>query len=62
MCGITGWISYDRDLRNETVTVDAMTETMACRGPTPAAPGSRAPRPSATAGSRSSICPADVSP
>ncbi|MYV44195.1 asparagine synthase (glutamine-hydrolyzing) [Streptomyces sp. SID2888] len=33
MCGITGWISYDRDLRNETATVDAMTETMACRGP-----------------------------
>ncbi|MGW3495349.1 asparagine synthase (glutamine-hydrolyzing) [Streptomyces sp. NPDC001020] len=33
MCGITGWVSYDRDLRAETATVDAMTETMACRGP-----------------------------
>jgi asparagine synthase (glutamine-hydrolysing) len=33
MCGITGWISYDRDLRTEAATLDAMTETMACRGP-----------------------------
>ncbi len=33
MCGITGWISYDRDLRNEIAALDAMTETMACRGP-----------------------------
>src|SRR5262245_43219945 len=33
MCGITGWISYDRDLRREQEIVDAMTETMACRGP-----------------------------
>ncbi|MFJ4467134.1 asparagine synthase (glutamine-hydrolyzing) [Streptomyces sp. NPDC089424] len=33
MCGITGWISYQRDLRREHTTVDAMTETMACRGP-----------------------------
>jgi asparagine synthase (glutamine-hydrolysing) len=33
MCGITGWISFQRDLRNEQATVDAMTETMACRGP-----------------------------
>ncbi|MEV5987775.1 asparagine synthase (glutamine-hydrolyzing) [Streptomyces sp. NPDC052051] len=33
MCGITGWVSYDRDLRTETATVDVMTETMACRGP-----------------------------
>jgi asparagine synthase (glutamine-hydrolysing) len=33
MCGITGWVSYDRDLRGERGTVDAMTETMACRGP-----------------------------
>ncbi|MEJ8651878.1 asparagine synthase (glutamine-hydrolyzing) [Streptomyces sp. MS1.AVA.3] len=33
MCGITGWISFDRDLRSEQETVDAMTETMACRGP-----------------------------
>jgi asparagine synthase (glutamine-hydrolysing) len=33
MCGITGWISFDRDLTRERVVVDAMTETMACRGP-----------------------------
>ncbi|MDX6331365.1 MAG: hypothetical protein QOI83_3748 [Streptomycetaceae bacterium] len=33
MCGIAGWISFQRDLRNEQDTVDAMTETMACRGP-----------------------------
>jgi asparagine synthase (glutamine-hydrolysing) len=33
MCGITGWVSFGRDLRAERETVDAMTETMACRGP-----------------------------
>jgi asparagine synthase (glutamine-hydrolysing) len=33
MCGITGWVSFERDLRREQGTVDAMTETMACRGP-----------------------------
>ncbi|MCD9880754.1 asparagine synthase (glutamine-hydrolyzing) [Streptomyces guryensis] len=33
MCGITGWISFDRDLRTEAAVLDAMTETMACRGP-----------------------------
>ena len=33
MCGIAGWVSYDRDLRTETATLDAMTRTMACRGP-----------------------------
>src|SRR3954462_10703450 len=33
MCGITGWVSFRRDLRAEQATVDAMTETMACRGP-----------------------------
>lgn len=33
MCGITGWISYDKDLTTERGTLDAMTETMACRGP-----------------------------
>ncbi|WP_335937981.1 asparagine synthase (glutamine-hydrolyzing) [Streptomyces sp. PTD5-9] len=35
MCGITGWVSFDRDLRaaDEVATLDAMTETMACRGP-----------------------------
>jgi asparagine synthase (glutamine-hydrolysing) len=33
MCGITGWVSFERDLRREQMIVDAMTETMACRGP-----------------------------
>jgi asparagine synthase (glutamine-hydrolysing) len=36
MCGITGWVSFGRDLRADQATqavVDAMTETMACRGP-----------------------------
>ncbi|WP_405623007.1 asparagine synthase (glutamine-hydrolyzing) [Streptomyces sp. NBC_00076] len=33
MCGITGWVSFDRDLRAESDTLHAMTETMACRGP-----------------------------
>jgi asparagine synthase (glutamine-hydrolysing) len=33
MCGITGWVSFGRDLRSEQATVDAMTETMSCRGP-----------------------------
>ncbi|RAJ57472.1 asparagine synthase (glutamine-hydrolysing) [Streptomyces sp. Amel2xB2] len=33
MCGIAGWVSFDRDLTRERETVEAMTETMACRGP-----------------------------
>ncbi|MFD4854990.1 asparagine synthase (glutamine-hydrolyzing) [Streptomyces atratus] len=35
MCGITGWVSFDRDLRTaeDVATLDAMTETMSCRGP-----------------------------
>ncbi|MFF4602209.1 asparagine synthase (glutamine-hydrolyzing) [Streptomyces sp. NPDC001339] len=33
MCGITGWISYDNDLTTQRPTLDAMTGTMACRGP-----------------------------
>ncbi|MFF2898266.1 asparagine synthase (glutamine-hydrolyzing) [Streptomyces sp. NPDC057966] len=35
MCGITGWVSFDHDLRaaEAAATLDAMTETMACRGP-----------------------------
>jgi asparagine synthase (glutamine-hydrolysing) len=33
MCGITGWVAFDRDLTREQATLDAMTETMACRGP-----------------------------
>lgn len=34
MCGITGCVSFDCDLRREQETFDRMTETMACRGPT----------------------------
>jgi asparagine synthase (glutamine-hydrolysing) len=33
MCGITGWVSFDRDLTRERDTLEAMTQTMACRGP-----------------------------
>ena len=33
MCGITGWISYQRDLGTQRDVVDAMTATMSCRGP-----------------------------
>ncbi|WP_447041706.1 asparagine synthase (glutamine-hydrolyzing) [Streptomyces sp. DSM 118878] len=33
MCGMTGWVAYDRDLTRERETLEAMTRTMACRGP-----------------------------
>ncbi|HZC26637.1 MAG TPA: asparagine synthetase B, partial [Actinopolymorphaceae bacterium] len=33
MCGITGWVDFERDLRGEHEITAAMTETMACRGP-----------------------------
>ncbi|MFI8931135.1 asparagine synthase (glutamine-hydrolyzing) [Streptomyces sp. NPDC053474] len=33
MCGITGWLDYERDLATASTTVRAMTRTMACRGP-----------------------------
>ncbi|WP_327371236.1 asparagine synthase (glutamine-hydrolyzing) [Streptomyces sp. NBC_01217] len=35
MCGIVGWVSFDSDLwaTEAVTTLDAMTETMACRGP-----------------------------
>jgi asparagine synthase (glutamine-hydrolysing) len=33
MCGITGWAAFGRDLRTQRSTLDAMTETMGCRGP-----------------------------
>lgn len=62
MCGITGWVSFDRDLRAEAETLDAMTETMSCRGPDDRGTWTEDPRPSGTAGSRSSTCPADASP
>src|SRR5215475_13750909 len=33
MCGITGWVAFDRDLTRERALIDAMTQTMSCRGP-----------------------------
>jgi asparagine synthase (glutamine-hydrolysing) len=33
MCGITGWVAYQHDLTQQQATIDAMTETMSCRGP-----------------------------
>lgn len=33
MCGIAGWVDFDRDLTREAGTAQAMTRTMACRGP-----------------------------
>lgn len=33
MCGITGWVAFDRDLRTEGATIEAMTETLRRRGP-----------------------------
>ncbi|WP_241684542.1 asparagine synthetase B [Actinomadura sp. J1-007] len=33
MCGIVGWVDYDRDLTRERATAREMTRTMALRGP-----------------------------
>ncbi len=33
MCGIAGWVDYRRDLTFERPILQAMTDTMACRGP-----------------------------
>ncbi|MEU6176538.1 asparagine synthase (glutamine-hydrolyzing) [Streptomyces coeruleorubidus] len=33
MCGITGWVAFERDLGAQQPAVEAMTQTMACRGP-----------------------------
>ncbi|MEV8057740.1 asparagine synthase (glutamine-hydrolyzing) [Streptomyces antimycoticus] len=33
MCGVTGWIDFSRDLSQESGTLQAMTDTLACRGP-----------------------------
>jgi asparagine synthase (glutamine-hydrolysing) len=33
MCGISGWIDFQRDLTREKPTIDAMCATMTCRGP-----------------------------
>src|SRR3954453_2801162 len=33
MCGITGWVDFERNLTLERATAQAMLNTMACRGP-----------------------------
>lgn len=33
MCGITGWVSFEKDARSQTPVIEAMTATMARRGP-----------------------------
>jgi asparagine synthase (glutamine-hydrolysing) len=33
MCGLTGWVAYDRDLTLGGDTAEAMTRTLECRGP-----------------------------
>jgi asparagine synthase (glutamine-hydrolysing) len=33
MCGIAGWVSFERNLENERRTLEAMTQTMSLRGP-----------------------------
>ena len=33
MCGIAGWVDFDRDLTHDRATAQTMTETMCCRGP-----------------------------
>ena len=33
MCGVAGWVDFDRNLTAERAAAQAMTDTMACRGP-----------------------------
>jgi asparagine synthase (glutamine-hydrolysing) len=33
MCGIVGWVDFERDLTREHAVMETMTRTMACRGP-----------------------------
>jgi asparagine synthase (glutamine-hydrolysing) len=33
MCGITGWVDFSQDLTRQRPLIEAMTATMACRGP-----------------------------
>ena len=33
MCGITGWLSYEQDVRAHHSVVEAMTDTLVKRGP-----------------------------
>jgi asparagine synthase (glutamine-hydrolysing) len=41
VCGMTGWVDYSRNLTRERAVIEAMTETMACRGPDAAGVWSR---------------------
>lgn len=41
VCGMTGCVDYSRDLTREQAMIEAMTETMACRGPDAAGVWSR---------------------
>ncbi|GGM84238.1 hypothetical protein GCM10012275_63630 [Longimycelium tulufanense] len=33
MCGIAGWVSFQRDLTSQREVLEAMTATQECRGP-----------------------------
>lgn len=33
MCGIAGWVSFERDLSTQRAVAETMTKTMALRGP-----------------------------
>jgi hypothetical protein len=50
MCGIAGWISFNRDLGSERLTVDAMTEPCRAVARTTGAPGWPGPRRLGTVG------------
>ena len=54
MCGLAGWVSFQRDLTAHSEIASAMTATMECRGPDAGGCGSTPRRSSATAGSPSS--------
>ncbi|HEY8474844.1 MAG TPA: asparagine synthase (glutamine-hydrolyzing) [Natronosporangium sp.] len=43
MCGIAGIVDYDRDFTGRSATVEAMSATLACRGPDEAGSWSRGP-------------------
>ncbi len=51
MCGIAGWVDWQRDLTQDRGTAQAMTDSMKCRGPdaeglwlTESRPGPPSPR------------------
>lgn len=49
MCGITGWVDYERDLTGERDIIAAMTAALACRQPGPCDSG---PLPPSSASAR----------